>query len=167
VIESELSDHPFEDVMASGSTKVSRLAERDYQTLAAFRHALRHFLSFSEMAANDAGLAPQQYQALLALKGCPAGGKMTIDDLAGQLLVRHNSAVGLVDRLEAERLVRRQVEPSNRRKINLHLTPKGDRILERLAAAHRAELRRVEPQLRLMLKHLSRGAGRGRRSFRQ
>lgn len=163
MIESGVSDNPFEGVMAGGSMKIPRLAERDYQTLAAFRHALRRFLSFSETAADDAGLAPQQYQALLALKGCPAGGKMTIDDLAGQLLVRHNSAVGLVNRLEAERLVRRQIEPSNRRKVNLRLTPKGNRTLERLAAAHRAELRRVEPQLRLMLKHLSRGAGRGRR----
>jgi len=152
-----LAVRPFGGAMASRSTKVSTLAERDYQMLASFRHSLRRFLSFSETAANDAGLPPQQYQALLALKGCPAGGKMTIDDLAGQLLIRHNSAVGLVNRLEAERLVRRQVERSNRRKVNLRLTSKGDRVLQRLATTHRAELRRVGPQLRLMLKHLSRG----------
>jgi DNA-binding MarR family transcriptional regulator len=149
--------------MAEGGSKKPRLAERDYQTLAAFRQALRHFLSFSEAAANDAGLPAQQYQALLALKASARGANVTIDDLAGHLLIRHNSAVGLVDRLEAEKLVRRQVEPSNRRKVNVHLTPKGARILERLAAVHRAELRRVEPQLRLILKHLSRGTGRGHR----
>jgi hypothetical protein len=40
--------------------------------LAAFRYALRRFLAFSEQAARQAGVTPQQYLALLAVLGFPA-----------------------------------------------------------------------------------------------
>jgi DNA-binding MarR family transcriptional regulator len=118
----------------------------EYETLAAFRYTLRRFLSFSEAAAADVGLASQQYQALLAIKGSGRD-VMTIRELARQLLIKHNSAVGLVDRLEDAGLVTRGVAPEDRRKVNLRLTPRGMRVLERLAATHRAELRRIGPRL--------------------
>src|SRR5690349_17290660 len=76
-----------------------RLATRDYARLAAFRRALRKFLSFSEQAAGRVGLTSQHYHAMLVVRGCPDDQLVTINDLAKQLLIKHNSAVELVDRL--------------------------------------------------------------------
>ena len=133
--------------------KAAPLRTADYARLASFRAALRRFLRFSEAAAGRAGLNGQQYQALLAIRGHPeSGGLVTINDLAQQLLIKHNSAVGLVDRLVAERLLRRDSVADDRRKVHLRLTRKGERVLERLAATHREELRRVAPLIaRLVL----------------
>ena len=75
------------------------LATRDYAQLAEFRRALRGFLRFSEDAAAAVGLTGQHYQAMLVLRGCPDEQRITINDLAKQLLIKHNSAVELVDRL--------------------------------------------------------------------
>jgi DNA-binding MarR family transcriptional regulator len=54
-----------------------KLGKAQYETLAAFRYALRKFLHFSETAAQAAGLTPQQHQALLAIKGFPGRDRIT------------------------------------------------------------------------------------------
>ncbi|MBU6483417.1 MAG: winged helix-turn-helix transcriptional regulator [Betaproteobacteria bacterium] len=123
------------------------LDQGEYEALAQFRYSLRRFLSFSEAAAGVVGLTPQQYQALLAIKGASGEGPVTINDLARQLMIRHNSAVGLVDRLEEEGLIVRRVARDDRRKVNLILTPRGSRMFQKLAGAHRAELARIGPTL--------------------
>ncbi|HEV2430923.1 MAG TPA: helix-turn-helix domain-containing protein, partial [Burkholderiales bacterium] len=87
----------------------AHLDAAEYQQLASFRYALRSFLRFSEAAAEKVGLTAQHYQALLAVCAT-ADGHVTLNDLAQQLLIRHNSAVGLVDRLTAQGLLAR--EPS-------------------------------------------------------
>ena len=133
----------------------------EYEMLAAFRYTLRHFLSFSETAAAEVGLAAQQYQALLAIKGCAGRDSVTINELAGLLLIKHNSAVGLVDRLESEGLVKRSIAAEDRRKVNVRLTRKGARVFERLAAAHRDELQRIGPKLSEFLEYFSRQSGQG------
>jgi DNA-binding MarR family transcriptional regulator len=128
----------------------AHLDASEYQQLASFRYALRGFLRFSEAAAEGLGLTAQQYQALLAVCAS-AGGHVTINDLAQQLLIRHNSAVGLVDRLTAQGLLAREPSAQDGRKVYLRLTAKGDRILEKLAEVHREELRRIGPQLEALL----------------
>lgn len=153
----------------SGAASKSRdearrpLAPVEYEVLAAFRYTLRHFLSFSEAAAAEVGLASQQYQALLAIRGTPGRDSVTINELAKLLLIKHNSAVGLVDRLELEGLVRRSVAPEDRRKVNVRLTRKGVRVFERLAAVHRDELRRIGPRLAEFFVYFSEKTPRGRR----
>jgi len=122
-----------------------RLATRDYAQLAAFRTALRRFLRFSEQAAAEAGLTSRHYQAMLVLRACPRGKKVTIADLAEQLLIKHNSAVGLVDRLADGQLVERKASRADRRKVELRLTPRGRELLAKLAAMHRGELQRIGP----------------------
>ena len=123
------------------------LTTDDYAQLAAFRYALRAFLRFSEGAAAEAGLTAQHYQAMLVLRGCPDGEHVSINDLAVQLFIKHNSAVGLVDRLEQEGLVAREPSRSDRRKVELHLTRRGRQVLAKLAAMHRLELQRIGPKL--------------------
>jgi DNA-binding MarR family transcriptional regulator len=132
------------------------VSAEEYTTLAAFRHALARFLGFSEAAASAAGLTPRQYQALLAMKG--AGGSLTIGELAERLQVHHHSAVGLVDRLQAMDLAKRAVDPGDRRRIHVKPTPKGERQVARLAAAHRDELRERAETLRRLLGRLARPA---------
>ena len=123
-----------------------RLTTRDYARLAAFRHALRRFLRFSEAAAAAVGLSGQHYQAMLAVRA-RGEARVTINDLAQQLLIKHNSAVELVDRLAELDLIARQPSPSDRRKVELQLTARGRSVLAKLAAVHRAELQRIGPEL--------------------
>ena len=119
----------------------------EYEALAEFRTQIRQFLAFSENAARAAGLEPAQHQALLALKGLPPGERPTIGAVAQRLLVRHHSAVGLVDRLAQRGLVRRLPGEEDGREIHLQITPAGEKVLRRLALAHRAELRSAAPKL--------------------
>jgi DNA-binding MarR family transcriptional regulator len=136
------------------------LRTRDYARLAAFRHALRRFLRFSEAAAAKVGLTTQHYQAMLVVRACPDGRHVTIAELAAQLLIKHNSAVELVDRLAGEGLVVREPALDDRRKVEIRLTARGRQVLAKLAAVHRAELRRVGPILKGFFAELSRPAGR-------
>ena len=72
------------------------LTDSDYRTLAEFRHALRVFLRFSEDAARQEGLTPNQHQLLLAIRGFPGDGPPTIGDVAEHLQLQHHSVVELV-----------------------------------------------------------------------
>lgn len=128
-----------------------RTTKTEYETLAEFRHALRLFMRFSEAAAEGAGLTPQAHQAMLAIMGYPGRDFVSIGELAERLQVRHHSAVGLVDRLEAQKLVLRQASKEDRRQVHVRLTARGLAILEKLSAAHQGELRRVGPHLRALL----------------
>ena len=132
------------------------LTTRDYAQLAAFRHALRGFTRFTEAAAAEVGLTTQHYQAMLVLRGCPDDQRVTIKDLADQLFIKHNSAVGLVDRLAQERLIVREPSSIDRRKVELRLTGRGRQVLARLVAMHRGELQRIGPFLADFFAELSR-----------
>ncbi len=122
------------------------LDKEDYEALAAFRRALRQFILFSEAAARQAGLTPQQHQALLAIKGAPEREALSI---------RHHSAVGLVDRLVALGIVGRAPQPSDRRRVLVSLTPAAEAMLRDLSAAHRDELQRIGPTLTALLARIA------------
>ncbi len=129
------------------------LSQADFHLLSEFRWLLRRFQAFSETAAIEAGLTPQQHQALLAIKGFD--GAPTIGDLAERLLVRHNTTVGLVDRLERMRLITRRADPADRRKVTLALTAKAETLLAGLTATHRDELSRLSSELIPLLSKLT------------
>ncbi|MFO7170850.1 MAG: MarR family transcriptional regulator [Chloroflexota bacterium] len=128
-----------------------RLSQAEYEMLAAFRYELRRFLRFSEEAARAAGIEPRQHQALLAVKGFPQRDRVTIGELAEQLQIKHHSAVELVGRLVALGLLERVPGTEDRRQVFVKLTPRGEELLEGLAAVHRAELRRIGPHLAKLL----------------
>jgi DNA-binding MarR family transcriptional regulator len=121
----------------------TRVTKAEYGTLAAFRYNLRHFLRFSESAAEAAGLTSRQYEALLAIKGFPARDWVTVGELAERLQIAHHSAVGLVDRLAVHKLVSREAGTADRRQVYVKLTTQGVAMLEELAWAHKEELRRL------------------------
>ena len=150
--------------MPATSRRVSpRLTKAEYGLLAAFRYHLRRFLQFSEEAAQAAGLTPRQYQALLAIKGFPQRERVTIGELAEQLQIVHHAAVELVDRLSAQKLVERQNDHEDRRKVFVKLSRTGSKILEKLSAAHRQELRRLGPHILPLLENLILDGGAKRR----
>ena len=122
---------------------VRTIADRDYEALLAFRTGLRRFLHWSEQQAAEVGLTPAQHQLLLAIRGL--GGEPTIGAVAEELLLKHHSAVGLVDRAADAGLVERRVDPDDHRVVRLHLTAAGARKLRQLSELHLAELARLKP----------------------
>lgn len=139
---------------------MTRITKLEYESLAAFRYSLRQFLQFSENAAQSAGLTPQQHQVLLAIKGFPGREKITIKELAERMQIRHHSAVGLVDRLTTQGLLKREQSDSDRRQVYVLLTASGSAILEQLSAIHKEELRRMLPELQKLVEQLSAGKTR-------
>jgi DNA-binding MarR family transcriptional regulator len=146
--------------MRRGKAAPAALRAEDYTKLAQFRYALRRFLRFSERAAGQVGLTGQQYQAMLIVRSRAEDEPITIAELARELLVRHHSAVGLVDRLVAHGHLVRDRASKDHRKVQVRLTPKGERELGRLASIHRRKLHRITPDIFRALGALT-GAWRG------
>ena len=127
-----------------------KLTDADYQRLLEFRTGLRRFLHWSEEQAGAVGLTPAQHQLLLAIRGQPGRAGPTIGEIADILLLRHHSAVELIDRAESAGLVRRRPDRSDQRVVRLGLTPLGSRRLRQLTERHLEELDRLRPQLSAM-----------------
>lgn len=131
------------------------ISKEEYEALAAFRRELRHFLHFSEDAAVQMGITPQQHQALLAIKGFPGREQITIGELAEQLQIRHHSAVGLVNRLVQQNLVFRETSSEDLRRVYVGLAPQGAAILEQLATVHKQELKQMAVVVDQLLKTIN------------
>lgn len=123
------------------------LEDADYRRLLKFRTDLRRFLHWSEEQAEKAGLTAAQHQLLLAVRGHDGAQGPTIGDVAGYLMLRHHSAVGLVDRAVKAGMVERQEDAGDRRVVRLRLTPLGLRTLQQLSALHLEEIQRLTPRI--------------------
>lgn len=132
----------------SAGAGVRRIDDDDYRRLLEFRTGLRRFLHWSEEQARAVGLSPAQHQLLLAIRGHRDARGPTIGDVAGYLLLRHHSAVELVNRAEQAGLVRRAHDRDDHRIVRLRLSPRGADKLRRLTAAMLEELARLSPRLR-------------------
>jgi len=136
---------------------VQDLSASDYQALSDLRCEIRKFLHFSEEAARKEGLKPQQHQMLLAIEALAENDGPTVGRLATHLLISHHSAVGLLDRLEERRFIKRvRARDGDRRQVSIHLTREGEAKLKHLARVHRAELRTSGPDLVRALQAYSR-----------
>ncbi|MCK6406923.1 MAG: MarR family winged helix-turn-helix transcriptional regulator [Rhodocyclaceae bacterium] len=116
------------------------LDKQAFETLANFRYEVRKFLRFSEKVTRKAGITPLQYLMLLNIKGYPGRDWATVGELAERLQAQHHGVVALVSRCEKQGFVERRRSEEDRRRIEVHLLPKGDAIVERLANAHRVQL---------------------------
>src|SRR5436853_4711777 len=126
----------------------STLDDADYRRLLNFRVDLRRFLHWSEEQAEKAGLTAAQHQLLLAIRGHGEADGPTIGDVAGYLLLRHHSAVGLVDRAVKAGLIERHDDGADRRVVRLRLSALGAETLERLSGLHLEEIKRLAPRIR-------------------
>jgi DNA-binding MarR family transcriptional regulator len=121
-------------------TRTRKLTKKDFEALSEFRYQMRRFERFSERAAQGEGLTPQQYLVLLHIKGVPGRDWASVGEIAERLQLQPHGAVTLVTRCEALELVERQPSETDRRQVEVHLLPAGQKLLERLAELHRAEL---------------------------
>lgn len=133
-------------------SKGGAMDDTAYAFLAQFRLQVRTFLAFSETAAQRAGLTPQQHQALLAIKGFAGKDAASIGDVARFLLIRHHTAVELVDRISKLGLVKRVADPQDARRVLVELTTKGEQKLRALSRIHLQELRAASPALSRILR---------------
>jgi DNA-binding MarR family transcriptional regulator len=131
---------------ASRMTTQSKNNRKMFQELAFFRHRLRKFLRFSERAARECGITPQQHQLMLGVAGFTGAGTATISEIADFLQEKHNSVVGLVDRAVESGLVERTEDAADRRVVVVSLTERGEEILSRLSVMHRAEVKRLRQE---------------------
>lgn len=113
----------------------------DYRALAALRYRIRLFLREGDAAARRVGLEPQQYLLLLAVRGLPEGSDATIQVLAERLMLKHNSTVELLDRLETRGYVQRSRSRDDRRCVLVELLPRGEKLVEQVARQRLTELR--------------------------
>ena len=141
-----------------GMSRVScgRDAGEQLVALAEFRFLLRTFLSFSESRAESGGITAQQYQ-LLQVIGAAGEQGASITQLAKRMLLRHNSAVELVDRAERAGLVQRVADEQDLRRSIVETTAKGRELLDRLVQEHLSYLSQAGPELVDALKHATDG----------
>ena len=118
-----------------------------YRALAELRYRIRRFLRDGDAVARAAGLEPQQYLMLLAIRGLPQGDEATIRTLADRVVLKHHSAVGLIDRLEKQGYVCRNRGCDDHRLVIVSLLPPGQRVVERVAGHRITELRSNGRQL--------------------
>lgn len=137
------------------------LGELEYRALGEFRRALREFLAYSEDGAEEHGLSPQQHQALLAIRAHWGPEPMSIGELAERLLVKHHSAVGLVDRMAERGLISRVASPADRRRVLLELTPEARRILSEISVRNLARLKDTSRSLSAVVRNVRRLERRG------
>jgi DNA-binding MarR family transcriptional regulator len=118
-----------------------KITEKEYQALGELRYRIRKFLQEGDVTAKQAGLEPQQYLLLLAIRGLPADQEATIGTLADRLSLRHHSTVELIDRMEGRGYVKRMHGREDRREVLVSLQPRGERLLEKVVEQRMIELR--------------------------
>lgn len=138
---------PYSSSQALPSLTVQNQAEDAIRNLAWFRYNLRKFLRFSEKAARQCGVTPQQHQLMLGIAGYTGRGSATVSELAEFLQERHNSVVGLVERAAQRGLVNKEHDTSDRRFVLVSLTSLGEEILARLTKLHEEEVQAAQQAL--------------------
>lgn len=129
--------------------------------MAELRYQIRRFLHFSETAARQAGIEPQQHQLLLAVRGLPDNLKPTVGVLAERMQLQHHSTVELIDRLVDRGFLCRLRGTDDRRRVFVKLTHDGEEFLKTLSLHHLQELQSAGPKfvkiLQSLLDHTSMG----------
>ena len=126
----------------------------DFKAMAELRYQIRRFLRFSENAAREAGIEPQQHQLLLAVRGLPGGLKPTIGVLAERMQLQHHSTVELIDRLVDRGFLSRLRATDDRRQVFVKLTHDGEEFLKTLSLHHLQELQSTGPKFVKILQSL-------------
>ena len=107
--------------------------ENDIDEIRAIMRLLgRHYAEFTDDTARffmDVELTMPQFRALVMIRRF---GRQTGRELAGRLRVTPGTLVPHIDRLEEQGYVRRVPDTEDRRQTWLELTPKAERLFQRL-----------------------------------
>ncbi len=115
-------------------TRVTRIANR-------LHSAAIHLLRRARTADQTTGLSPERLSLLSVL--CFAGAR-TVGELAGAEMVSAPAISRILNPLEEAGLVRRERATSDRRRVIVHATAKGRRMMD---AARRRRLERIAAEL--------------------
>lgn len=132
-----------------------KLTDDDYERLADFRYGLRRFLHWSEQQARRAGITPTQHQLLLAIRSSRDPRGATVGEVAEVLIIRHHSAVELINRAQDAGLVERERDPDTQSVVHLKLTDFGALTLSALSEVHLRELKQLAPTMQALVGALS------------
>lgn len=128
---------------------MTQLSKQDFKKLSDFRYRLRAFQRSSEEICKRHGLTSLQYLLLLHLKGFESREWATISELAEKLQSKHHATVMLIDRSSELGLVERRVSATDKRCMEIHLLPKGEKLVEAIAWQHRPELNYLQQEFPL------------------
>jgi DNA-binding MarR family transcriptional regulator len=134
------------------------LEQADFEHLLELRTGLRRFIRWSDQQAQAAGLTPAKHQLLLAIKGHPDPSGPTVGEVADYLVLRHHSAVGLIDRAVKDGLVKRDRDRS-KGVVRVTLTRAANDKLAALAQAHVEEIAHLAPTMRTLWRALEHADG--------
>jgi DNA-binding MarR family transcriptional regulator len=129
------------------------LGQSDFEHLLELRTGLRRFIRWSDQQAQAAGLTPAKHQLLLAIKGHSDPAGPTIGEIADYLVLRHHSAVGLIDRAVKDGLVKRNRDRT-KGVVRVTLTRAGEDKLDALAETHLEEIAHLAPTMRTLWRAL-------------
>lgn len=138
------------------------VSDEDYARLLTVRTRLREFEHWSAGQAAGHGLTPSQHQLILAVRGHSGDGGPTIGDIASYLMIRHNTAVELVNRAQELGLLHRNRDAADHRVVRLTLTTDAQRRLRALSENHIDELSRLTPLLESLIRDLGANSTDGR-----
>lgn len=121
-------------------TEKAGQCRNEFGILSDFRYQLRRYMHFSEGLTNKYGVTNLQYLLLLHIKAYQNREWATITELAEKLQSHHHGVVALISRCEKLGLIYRKRSTLDKREVEIHLTPEGDRLVTILADQHRNEL---------------------------
>lgn len=125
------------------------LSNRQFQALSEFRYRLSRFLRASEAFAAEQGISTLQYLALLHVRAARDAAPVSIGDLAQRLDMSHQGAAALVARCAQRKLLSKRISATDKRRVDVALTPKGRALVERVAQQHLGALDGVRSVLRV------------------
>lgn len=117
------------------------ISQKEFAALSEFRYQLARFQRFSVAAARGAGLTQTQYLMLLHIRGSGGRDWATVGELAKRLQASPHGTAALVNRCVALGLVAKERSDEDRRRVEVHLTARGRRLVGQVATLHRNELR--------------------------
>ena len=127
----------------------NHLNKQEFRTLSDFRYRLRSFVRFSEDITQRFGITNLQYLLMLHVKGYKDREWATIGELAERLQTHHNGVVSLASRCEKSGLVFRQRGTADKREVQIYLTPKGNKMVTKIAGLHRNELLSLQGKFKI------------------
>jgi DNA-binding MarR family transcriptional regulator len=125
------------------------VTKKEYLALSSFRSALASFLRFSEYSARRAGVTPTQYLLLLHVCGSVGRDWSSVGEIAARLHASAHGTTALIGRCRLAGLVRKRRHVADARRVEVHLTARGRRMLAHLAVRNRGELQSLRSIFRV------------------
>lgn len=107
-------------------------------------------MRFSEEVTQRHGITLLQYLLLLQVKGYPGRDWATIAELAERLQAHHHGVVALTSRCEKAGWVVRRPGRDDKRCVEVHLKPKGEKLVQQLALLHKNQLSDLQRVLKAL-----------------